>query len=601
MTDKALFNVNNSVSSFHWSLREAALDHVERAARQYDLPEAVAGLLLGRGIHHNEIQSFLFPTLKDNLPSPFFLADMEKMADYVCEAILENKKFAIFGDFDVDGATSSALLNRYLAECGIEAPIYIPDRLIEGYGPNIGAFQKMADNGAEIIFVLDCGSTSFETIKQGLALGLEFIILDHHQTEEKLPAAKFIINPKRHDDKSGLDMMAACGVTFMACIAINNKLRSAGHFKQSDLCEPDLRQMLDLVALGTVCDLVPLTSVNRLFVKHGFQQMKHTNNTGLKALIEVSKISSDVNTYHAGFILGPRINAGGRIHQSDLGAILLSTDNHEDAINIAWTLNDCNERRKEIQQQMEAEAFIKVEQLGLDQHAVIIVDDERWHPGLSGLVAGKIKDRYKKPACVITYAKSGEGVIEGRGSGRSVAGINIGRAFMDCVEAGIIPKGGGHAMAGGFTLNPDQMESFKTYLNDNVAKQSLDNEASILIDIDGVLTIGGASRLQFIEMLEEKVGPFGQDFPEPVFAFKNVRIHNPVIRGNSHISVMISDSEGGSRMRAMAFGAAGTPLGEALMNSNQKQFHIIGQLKINEWQGRKSVEMHIKDCTFAKI
>jgi len=593
---KALFNIERSFMASRWVAKDIPVEEVERVARRHNLPEAVAELLIARGIEADDIPDFLGPTLKHNLPSPFFMKDMEAMADYVCASIQAGRELAIFGDFDVDGATSSAILKRFLKSCGVDAPIYIPDRLLEGYGPNIEAFQKLKSQGAEIVFILDCGSTSFETVKQGRELGLEFIILDHHQTEEHLPEAKFMINPKRYDDTSGLEMLAACGVTFMACIAMNNKLRAAGYYSAKGLSEPDLRELLDLVGLGTVCDMVPLTHVNRLFVKLGFEQMQRSVNTGLKALIETARLSGEINTYHAGFVLGPRINAGGRIHKSDLGAILLSTDNHEEAVNIAWTLNDCNDKRKEIQQQMEAEAFSKVEKLGLDQHAVIIVDDENWHPGLSGLVAGKIKDKYGKPACVITYTKCAEGQMEGRGSGRSMPGINIGRAFMDGVEAGLIPKGGGHAMAGGFTLYPEQLESFYVFMQDNIARQAKSNSVAIETFIDGVLTISGAAKMELIELLEREVGPFGQEFNEPLFAFRQVKIFNPVVRGGSHVSVMVSDAEGGTRMKAMAFGAVGTELGDALLGSNQKLFHVLGHLKVNEWQGKRSVELHIKDA-----
>lgn len=595
---KALFDVEHSFMASRWVARDAPIEQVERAARQHDLPEAVARLLLTRGIKPEDITDFLKPTLKNNLPSPFFMQDMEPMADYICAAIQDKKSFAIFGDFDVDGATSSALLKRFLKMCGFDAPVYIPDRLLEGYGPNIEAFKKLASQGAQIIFILDCGSTSFETIRQGRELGLEFIILDHHQTEGHLPEARFMINPKRHDDGSGLDMLAACGVTFMACIAINNKLRSAEYYAQRNIPEPDLRSLLDLVALGTVCDMVPLTSINRLFVKQGFQQIQQTKNTGLLALIETARITGEVGTYHAGFVLGPRINAGGRIQKSDLGAILLSTDDHEEAVNIAWKLSDCNDQRKEIQIQMESEAFAKIEKLGLDQGAVIIVGDESWHPGLSGLVAGKIKDRYGKPACVITYTKSAEGVMEGRGSGRSIPGINMGRAFMDAVEAGLIPKGGGHAMAGGFTLYPEQLDAFSAFIQENVAGQADGKIQLPEMEIDGILTISGAAKIELTELLEREVGPFGQDFPEPLFAFKKVQVHAPTIRGGSHISVMLSDAEGGTRIKAMAFGAVGTELGNALLGSNQKLFNIIGHLKINEWQGRRSAELHIKDGSY---
>lgn len=591
-----LFDVEKSFMQSRWVMRDVSLDVIERVSRNFDLPEAIARLLVSRDIKPDDIPAFLNPTLKENLPSPFHMTDMEDMADFVSGEIVAGKNFAIFGDFDVDGATSSAVLYRFLKGCGIDAPIYIPDRLSEGYGPNIEALKKLKEQGADILFILDCGSTAFEIIKQGRDIGLDIIVFDHHQTEERLPEANFVINPKRPDDKSGMDVLAACGVTFMACIAINNKLREKKFYTNRD--EPKLLALLDLVGLGTVCDMVPLVHVNRLLVRSGFRQMQNTSNVGLNALIEVSKISSEINTYHAGFMLGPRINAGSRIHKADLGATLLSKDDHEEAMNIAWILNDCNDKRKAIQAKMEQEALAKVEVQGLDQNPVIIVDDKDWHPGLSGLVAGKVKDKFSKPSCVVTYATNLDGELEGRGSGRSIPGINMGTAFMDAMEAGIIPKGGGHAMAGGFTVSPNKLNDLSQFLNAHILKQSENNEANIETSIDGVLSMNGVT-VEFVELLESNIGPFGQEFPEPLFAFRNVRIHNADIRGQNHISVLISDWEGGARVKAMAFGAVGTDMGNAFLQHGRRAFDIVGYLKINDWQGRKSAEIHIKDASFS--
>ncbi len=595
MANQIVFGIEHSLQKSTWVMEDISLDHVARIAHQHDLPEVVGRMLIARGIKAENFKEFLTPTLKDNFPSPFFMAGMEAMADDVAAQISQGKKIAIFGDFDVDGATSSAVLYRFLKACGIEAPIYIPDRLVEGYGPNINALKTLRDNGAELLFILDCGSTSYEVIEQGRALGLDIIVVDHHQTEEKLPPVNHMINPKRHDDTSGLDMLAACGVTFMVCVAINNKLREQGYYKAQNIEEPKLMALLDLVALGTVCDMVPLTNVNRLLVRSGFMQMQMTQNTGLRALLDVAKVSSKVNVYHAGFVLGPRINAGSRVHKSDLGARLLTTEDHEEAVNIAWTLNDCNDKRKGIQVQMEREAFERIEREGLGDDPVIMLGDESWHPGLSGLVAGKVKDRYNKPACIVTYAKNADGTLEGRGSGRSIPGVNIGRSFMDAMEQGVILKGGGHAMAGGFTVAPESYDQLKKFLSSDISRQMANSNGNVESQIDGVLTVQGA-RIELLELLENTIGPFGQEFPEPVFAFSNIRIHNPTIRGETHISVMLSDWEGGARMKAMAFGAVGTPLGDALLNQNAKAFHVIGKLKINEWQGKRSAELHIDDA-----
>ncbi|MEM7651256.1 MAG: DHH family phosphoesterase, partial [Pseudomonadota bacterium] len=436
MSDSLSFN------KAQWVLPDVDLGLIEKVARSFDLPEVIARMLLQRDITPDDIPSFLNPTLKNNMPDPFSMKDMDGLADAMASAIEDKKNIAIFGDFDVDGATSSALLYRFLKHCGIEASIYIPARLTEGYGPNVPALEKLKEQGAEIVFLLDCGTTAFDVVEAGAQMGLEIIILDHHEAEEKLPNACFVVNPKRKDDEAGLGVLAAVGVTFMACVAINAKLREAGFFENNGIEQAPLMSWLDIVALGTVCDMVPLTGVNRLLVRQGFKVMQNSGNVGLNALIEVSRISGALSPYHAGFVLGPRINAGSRVHKSDLGAKLLSTDDPQEANDIAWTLNDCNDKRKAIQSEMEREALATVEAQGLDQHPLIFVASENFHQGLSGLVAGRLKEKYGTPACVVALVENEKGVLEGRGSGRSVPGVHIAQAFIDARNEEIIEKGG---------------------------------------------------------------------------------------------------------------------------------------------------------------
>ena len=573
-----------------WVMPDIELAIIEQVARRHDLPEAVARLLCAREISIDDVPRFLTSTLKNDFPDPFSLKGMDDLADDMADAIARKRKISIFGDFDVDGATSSAILRRFLKHYGIEAPVYIPDRLTEGYGPNIEALQKLKTEGAEIVFLLDCGTAAFDIVAAGRAMGLEIIILDHHEAEEKLPEANHIINPKRRDDESGLTMLAACGVTFLTCVAINNRLKDKGH------AGPDLKNWLDLVALGTVCDMVPLRGVNRLFVKSGFQQMAKRQNPGIAALLETAKINGAPDVFTAGFILGPRINAGSRVHKADLGAQLLATDAPEEAKNIAWTLHDCNEKRKEIQAQMEFEAIQKVEAGGLDQFPAIVVDDESWHPGLAGLVAGRLKEKYGKPACVITYTDNGK--REGKGSGRSVPGVNIAKVFIEARQQGLLEKGGGHAMAGGFTILPEKIAAFRQFVCDQVKKQQVPGAVNSDAVIDGVLSVRGV-RADFVKLIRDSIGPFGQDHPEPLFVVNNVRIYSADIVGSGHVRVLAGDWEGGTRMKAVAFRAADTPLGEALLKQGRRPFHLCGTLKINEWQGRESVEMHIRDAAFA--
>ncbi|MBL4803233.1 MAG: single-stranded-DNA-specific exonuclease RecJ [Alphaproteobacteria bacterium] len=584
-----------SLNKAAWVYPDADISLVEKIVRQHDLPEVIARMLVQRGVNADEIDAFLNPTLKDHMPDPLSLADMKAAAEFIAQAIQDKKQFAIFGDFDVDGATSSALLYRFLKYCAIEAPIYIPGRLTEGYGPNTDALVQLKEQGAEIVFLLDCGTTSFDVVAAGAEMGLDIIIVDHHEAEDRLPDAKFVINPKRKDDVSGLDVLAAVGVTFMVCVAVNAALREKGFFEGK---AAPIINWLDIIALGTVCDMVPLLDVNRLLVRQGFKVMQNSENTGLQALIEVSGIKGELTPYHAGFVLGPRINAGSRVHKSDLGAKLLSGDDPGECKDIAWLLNDCNDKRKAIQTEMEREAINMVEDFGLDQHPMIFVASENFHQGLSGLVAGRLKEKYGKPACVVSCTENGAGEIEGRGSGRSIPGIHVAQAFIDARNEGIILKGGGHAMAGGFTVAEDQVEAFKAFLYQHIEKQMQSGEANIKTDIDGIVTVRGA-KPDLVKLLQNYIGPFGQEHPEPLFLFQNVRIHSADVVGEAHIRTLISDWEGGSRMKAMAFRSVGTELGEALLKQGREPFDILGTLKIDNWGGQEKVEIHIKDAAFS--
>ncbi|MCB9983132.1 MAG: single-stranded-DNA-specific exonuclease RecJ [Rhodospirillales bacterium] len=581
-----------SLNKAHWVRPDVDLSAVERVARVHDLPEVVARMLLQRGVAPDDIPGFLNPTLREHFPDPFAMADMKGLAEFVAEAIQAGRKFAIFGDFDVDGATSSALLYRFLKHCGVDAPVYIPDRLTEGYGPNVEALRSLKDAGAEIVFLLDCGTTAFDVVQVGSEMGLDILILDHHEAETDLPQARYVINPKRKDDAAGLEVLAAVGVTFMTCVAINKVLREAGFFSGD---EAPLKLWLDLVALGTVCDMVPLTGVNRLLVRQGFAQMQNSNNVGLNALIEVAGITGAIEPYMAGFVLGPRINAGSRVHKSDTGAKLLSCDDPGQAKDMAWLLNDCNDKRKALQEEMEREAINQVEDKGLDQNPVIFVSGEGWHTGLSGLVAGRLKEKYGKPACVVAFVENERGEIEGRGSGRSIPGIHLAQAFIDARNEGIIEKGGGHAMAGGFTVDKDRLGDFEVFLQKHIAGQVESGQSKVETVVDGVLTVRGA-KTDLVRLVHDFVGPFGQEAPEPLFLFQNVRVHSADVVGGAHIRVMVSDWEGGSRMKAMAFRAVGTPLGDAFLKQGRAGFDLLGTLKIDNWGGQDKVEMHIKDA-----
>ena len=587
-----MIQVDNSLNKARWHLHDADMDAVERIVRATDVPEVVARLLVSRGVPEDEIPGFLNPTLKDHFPDPFSFAGMRACADDVAAAIAAGQKFGIFGDFDVDGATSSAVAYRFLKACGIEAQIYIPERLTEGYGPNETALKALRDDGVEILLMLDCGTGAVEIIAAGAAMELKIVILDHHEPGDELPPAWHVINPKRRDDESGLDMLAAVGVTFLFCVAVNSALRESKFYNENNIQEPNLKVLLDLVALGTVCDIVPLTRVNRLLVRYGFMQMARSENAGLKALIDVTEIDPPFTPYHAGFVLGPRVNAGSRVGKSDLGAKLFSTDDVAEARDIAFVLHDCNDKRKGMQADMEQEALRLAE--GQEEAPLVIVSKPDWHSGLTGLVAGCLKEALGRPACVVSI----EGGI-GKGSGRSIPGVNMGQIFIDAMDQGIIEKGGGHAMAGGFTVAEDGLQAFEDFARDHVEKQLNGEMPAVVQEIDAVLSVRGALNVDAVKMMEEKLGPFGAGFPEPLVLLPEVRVQRADIVGSDHLRLLVSDAEGGARLKVMAFRSAFTDMGQALLKNSGRPFHLVGHLKVNAWQGRESAEMHLKDAAYA--
>ena len=587
-----IIKTEKSLMKSRWVMADVDFDEVTKISQKFQIPEIISRLLISREIREDKIEAFLNPTLARDFPDPSSMKDVDELSEYLAQAIIDKKPIGVFGDFDVDGATSSAVLKRFFRHYGMDVPIYIPDRMVEGYGPNIEALKKLKEQGCEIVLICDCGITSNEIIKQGKDLGLEIAILDHHEPDNSagLPPADFVVDPKRADDKSGLGILAAVGVVFMVCVATNAKLREKGFQDAS------LKEMLDIVALGTVCDMVPLLGVNRMLVRAGFAQFMRSNNVGIKALMEVAGIDGGINSYHCGFVLGPRINAGSRVHKAELGAILLGTEDAEEAQNIAWILNDCNDKRKEIQKQMMERAIKQIDDRRLDKKSVIFVRDEKGHTGLSGLVAGRLKEQYKKPSIVVAFVKNGEGVVEGRGSGRCVAGVNLAAAFLEAKNAGILIKGGGHAMAGGFTIAPDKLDEFEEFMYDNISKQLENKDISVETVIDSMITVNGV-KLEFIKMIYDKFGPFGQGHQEPLFLLSNVKISGVGVVGTNHVKCFVSDWEGGASMKAVAFGAMDNDLGEAMMkNKSLRQMDLVGNFKINKWQGRENIEFHIVDA-----
>lgn len=592
-----------SIRGKSWHIPAIDEMRVHKLVNGYGLPELVARLLVLRNLDGENIDAFLNPRLATDFPDPLGLENMKGAADMLAEAVMAGRRVGILADFDVDGATSCAVLKRFLKATGLPSvPFVIPDRLEDGYGPSAKAFDRLKEQGCDIVVVVDSGITAHEPMAHARGIGLRTIIVDHHEPDGALPVADFIVNPKLASDTSGLDALAAVGVTFLLCVAVNAKLRQAGHY--AGINEPALRDFLDLVALGTVCDMVPLTGANRLFVKHGFPLMGLRKNPGLRALLEVAKINAVPDSYHAGFALGPRINAGSRVHQSDLGARLLSTDDDAEALRLAWLLDDCNEKRKAIQKDMtqSAMAMAKTHMAENPDTGGLVIAGENWHSGLSGLVAGAVKDRFGKPACVISLVETADGVIEGRASGRSVPQIHIADIFMAAKNEGLLVKGGGHAMAGGFTIKPDNINAFRSFFHSKIQDHLSRNPIDAIVSDAVELTLSVKSlSLQTAELLTDSLAPFGVGHAEPVTVLSDVCIQYADQVGTNHLRCTVQDREGSANLKAMAFRALESDLGKALRGAagTGRPVHLRGQVKINEWQGRKSVEYHIEDAIIA--
>ena len=547
--------------------------------------ESVARVLAGRGVEVDGAASFLAPSLKESVPDPSSLADMDFAAARLADAVAAGESVAIFGDYDVDGATSAALLHGVMAALGPAPRIYIPDRIFEGYGPNPEAIDNLADGGATLIVCVDCGSTSFEALERARDRNVDVLVIDHHQVGTALPPALAIVNPNRQDDLSGQGHLAAVGVTFLTAIAVLRELRRRGFSGAF----PDLLRFLDLAALGTVCDMVPLTGLNRAYVAKGLVALRHTARPGLRALMAAARLNSAPDCGDLGFLLGPRINAGGRIGEATLGARLLTTDDPVEAERIAQLLDRLNGERQAIEFAAVAEATAEAEaEIGIgDGPPLLLASREGWHPGVVGLVAARLKERFCRPAFAIAWSDD-----IGTGSGRSIPGVDIGAAVRAALEAGLILKGGGHAMAGGITLRRANLGALRAFLEARLAPDIRAADAGRTLHIDSALTERGATRL-FVEELE-RAGPFGSGNPAPVFAFPSHRIVFADRAGNGHVRISMS-SDGGGRLKAIAFRCADSPLGQALLASRGKPLHVAGTLCLDHWGGSARPQLRILD------
>ena len=594
----AFLGVDNSVRGFFWKERLSGHDHAiaTAIAQRHGLPELLGRVLAGRGVGIDDVPVFLDPSLKALMSDPSDLRDMTKAAARIADAIQKGEQVAVFGDYDVDGACSSALMARFLSHHGIKNRVYIPDRLFEGYGPNAKAIEELAKEGASLIITVDCGTTSFEPLAHAKSCGAEVIVIDHHQSDETLPDVHSVINPNRQDDVSGQGHLCAAGVVFLVLVAIARELRTRGYYA-GDRKEHALMGELDLVALATVCDVVPLEGLNRAYVTKGLQVMRQRHNIGLRALFDAAGLDQAPTPYHLGYILGPRINAGGRIGDSALGARLLSQANPREAHKIAETLDRLNRERKAIETQTldqamaEAEAEIDKE----PELPIIVLGAEDWHKGIVGLVASRLTDRFQRPSCVLSWTKDAStGELTGTGSLRSVSGVDIGRAVRAAVADGLLLKGGGHAMAAGLTVAQNKLADLKNYLGKELAESSQEARAAAALEIDGALT-PSAAKDELVTLLD-RAGPYGQGNPQPRFVFPAHRVRFAKVVGDAHVRAVVEAGDG-SRLDAIAFRAAGQPLGDFLLEANGGMpVHICGTIRRDTWGGRNRIELTIEDA-----
>jgi single-stranded-DNA-specific exonuclease len=590
-TDRYFLGVENSATGRAWRdrLDERTTALAAAIAQRHGLPDLLARVVAGRGVAFDEVEAFLDPSIRRLLPDPQILTDMAQAAERIAAAMIRQEQVAIFGDYDVDGAASAALLTLFLRFGGCEPLIHIPDRIFEGYGPNAEAIRALAERGARLLVTVDCGTTSHEPLAEAKKLGLDVVVIDHHQADERLPDAVAVVNPNRLDDLSGLGHLAAVGLVFMTIVATNRLLRAHG-FWTPERPEPDLLGLLHVVALGTVADVVPLRGLNRAFVAKGLIAMRRREHTGLTALIDVARLSGPPEAWHLGFMLGPRINAGGRIGRADLGARLLIENDEVECARIADELDRLNRERQVIEQatlaQAEAEAMAA---LGHDHKgAVLVTASEGWHPGVVGLVAARLKERYGRPAFAIALGP-GE---HGTGSGRSIAGVDLGRAVRRGVAEGLLVKGGGHAMAAGVTLRRDGLAAFRAFMEDalGAAVEAARRDQALLID--GAVTAAGANFALYDMMA--RAGPFGAGNPEPVLALPAHTVAYAEDGGQSHIRVRLKAGEG-APLPAIAFRAAGEKLGEVLLSARGRRLHVAGTLALDRWQGTERAQLRIID------
>ncbi|MFO1056968.1 MAG: single-stranded-DNA-specific exonuclease RecJ [Dongiaceae bacterium] len=583
----AFLGVERSFCGRRWKSRAGDDRAALALAQRLQLPEIVARLLAARGIAAEAAEAFLAPKLRDLLPDPSTFRDMDRAVARLVAAISGGERIAVFGDYDVDGATSAALLQRFFAACGLPLRVYIPDRMTEGYGPNEPALMRLRAEGIAVVVTVDCGTTAHAPLAAAAAAGIDVIVLDHHVAETALPPAAAVVNPNRLDEAAGHRQLAAVGVAYLLVVALNRALRRAG-FYGPKRPEPDLLQWLDLVALGTVCDVVPLTGLNRALVAQGLKVMARRANIGLRALAEVAGISERPGTYHLGFLLGPRVNAGGRVGAAALGARLLATEDPVEAASLAAQLDALNGERKAIEKGVLEAAIAAVESAPPPAGRLVMAAGRGWHPGVIGIVAGRLKERYGRPACVVTLDEAGLG----KGSGRSVAGIDLGSAVIAARQAGLLVNGGGHAMAAGFTVAADRLDALTSFLAERLDGAGGEPLRPTL-NLDGALAAGGATPDLVARVAQ--LGPFGSGNSEPRFAIADARIVAADPVGEGHVRCILAGADD-RRLKAIAFRCLEGPLGPALLGARGLALHVAGHLRVENWRGVESVQLLIDDA-----
>lgn len=588
---QAFLGVTRSLTDKLWRDRLDARGAAKALAivQRHQLPELLARVLAGRGVDIDTVPDFLDPTIRKLLPDPFTVTEMEAAAQRIADAAGKGERVAIFGDYDVDGATSAALLAWHLRHCGLDPLIHIPDRIFEGYGPNTEAVRALAAKGATLLVTVDCGTTSIEPLAEAKRLGMSVVVIDHHQCGLDLPEVDALVNPNRPDDLSGLGHLAAVGLVLVTLVAVNRELRQRG-FWGAEMPEPDLLGMLHHVALGTVADVAPLIGLNRAFVAKGLIAMRRRDHVGHTALMDVARLNGPPEAWHLGFMLGPRVNAGGRIGRADLGVRLLLEGDSVEAARIAAELDRLNSERRIIEQAAEAQAEAEaLASIGLeDKLGVIVTASEGWHPGVVGLVASRLKEKFSRPAFAIALEPGGIGT----GSGRSIAGVDLGKAVRQAVTEGILLKGGGHAMAAGVTLRKEKLAEFRAYLENALARDVAEARHVNELYIDGAVSARAVT--PELATTLNRAGPFGSGNPEVVLALPAHQLVYADEVGQAHLRLRFKSGDG-VIVNGIAFRSVGQKLGNALLANRGQQLHVAGSLSVDRYQGVERVQFRVVD------